>query len=246
MRYLIGIDDTDNQETHGTGRLARDLAGVLNAQRLAEIEGITRHQLLVDPRIRYTSHNSSACLTVITQPDRLATLIQACREFLVKNSAAGSDAGFCLAEMLQAGESIQQFGQQAKHQVLMMADAFALASAASISLEGVTGDRSGVIGALAAVGLRATGEDGRFLWLTGLRELNGIYTADQLLRTTPIERIQTVEGREVPPTDRVDVGEWVRPLLKRGQPLLLVEQAQGSANCEWRVVAKELIKQLSN
>ena len=40
-------------------------------------------------------------------------------------------------------------------------------------LEGVTGERIGVIGALAAVGLRRGGHDGRFIWLEGVRELQG-------------------------------------------------------------------------
>ena len=45
-------------ETHGTGRRARQLGEVLAADGLAEVDGITRHQLLIDPRIPYTSHNS--------------------------------------------------------------------------------------------------------------------------------------------------------------------------------------------
>jgi hypothetical protein len=245
MRYLVGVDDTDNLDTHGTGRLARDLASTLSSAGLAEIEGITRHQLLVDPRIRYTSHNSSACLTVDAQPDRLAALIEACREFLSTQSAPGSDAGLCVAAWEQVTESIGRFGQRAKQEVLTMAAALALAQPAGISLEGLTGDHGGVIGALAAIGLRWTGNDGRFLWLQGLREVSGVYTADQLRGAVPIERIQTIEGRDVPPADRIDLGEWVRPLLKHGQTLLLVEEAQHD-NCEWRVIGKDTLKQLSN
>ena len=64
ITLLIGIDDTDNLETRGTGFRARQLASGLQASALATTHGITRHQLLVDPRIPYTSHNSSACLRV--------------------------------------------------------------------------------------------------------------------------------------------------------------------------------------
>jgi hypothetical protein len=76
-QILIGIDDTDNEETHGTGRRARQLGDRLAADGLAEIDGVTRHQLLVDPRIPYTSHNSSACLLARTTTDRLPDLIAA-------------------------------------------------------------------------------------------------------------------------------------------------------------------------
>lgn len=108
MRYLIGIDDTDNLDSHGTGHLARDLTNTLNALDIAEVEGITRHQLLVDPRIRYTSHNSSACLTINAQPERLAALIDACRNYLLTHSAPGSDAGLCVAAWDQVTETVQR------------------------------------------------------------------------------------------------------------------------------------------
>jgi len=39
------------------GRRARQLGERLAADGLAEVDGITRHQLLIDPRIPYTSHN---------------------------------------------------------------------------------------------------------------------------------------------------------------------------------------------
>lgn len=245
MRYFIGIDDTDNLDSHGTGHLARDLASTLGARDLAEIEGITRHQLLVDPRIRYTSHNSSACLSVVAQPDRLDALIDTCRQFLSTESARGSDAGLCMAEWSHVSPAVQHYGERAKRELVTMAEAIALAQNELLVLEGLTGDHGGIIGALAAVGLRASGNDGRFLWLTGLRELSGICSAAQLRRTTPIELIQTIDGVDVPPTERIEMGEWVRPLLKQGHALLLVEEAQHD-EYEWRVIAKDVVKQLSN
>ena len=137
------------------------------------------------------------------------------------------------------------FGQRAKHDVLTLAEASRLAERKQLLLEGLTGDHGGIIGALAAVGLRVAGNDGRFLWLPGLRELSGIYAIDQLRRATPIELVQTIAGVDVPSTDRIEVGDWVRPLLKHGHSLLLVEEAQHD-NCEWRVIGKDTIKQLSN
>lgn len=69
MKLLIGIDDTDNLESRGTGYRVRQLANWLSEKNLVVPLGITRHQLLVDPRIPYTSHNSSACLVVESASD---------------------------------------------------------------------------------------------------------------------------------------------------------------------------------
>lgn len=59
---LIGIDDTDNLRSPGTGRRARALLGELATAGLGTPAGATRHQLLLDDQIPYTTHNSSACL----------------------------------------------------------------------------------------------------------------------------------------------------------------------------------------
>jgi hypothetical protein len=113
-----------------------------------------------------------------------------------------------------------------------------------LTLEGLTGTGGGIIGALAAVGLRAGGDDGRFLWLKGIREISGVYTVEQLRQTIPIDVVQTLEGVEIPPNDRVELGPWIRPLLKAGRVVLLVEP--DSESNVWRVADKERVKQLSS
>lgn len=58
--FLISFDDTDNLQTLGTGHvLARFLDGLPY-----ETGFITRHQLFVDERVPFTSHNSAMCATV--------------------------------------------------------------------------------------------------------------------------------------------------------------------------------------
>jgi len=91
MNLLSGIDDTDHLESRGTGYHVRQLANWLAENRLAAPNGITRHQLLVDPQIPYTSHNSSACLSVETENAEDGW--EACREYLLRESAIGSDVG---------------------------------------------------------------------------------------------------------------------------------------------------------
>jgi hypothetical protein len=49
----IGLDDTDNADSRGTGRLARDIAATLAKQH--KVIAVTRHQLLVDPRVPYVA-----------------------------------------------------------------------------------------------------------------------------------------------------------------------------------------------
>ena len=80
--YFIGIDDTDNLESRGTGFRARQLAQDLQAAGIARLRGITRHQLCVSPEIPYTSHNSSACLEQNVRDADLPAVRAHCRTYL--------------------------------------------------------------------------------------------------------------------------------------------------------------------
>jgi hypothetical protein len=240
MYLLIGIDDTDNLESRGTGYRVRQLANWLAENQLAVPSGITRHQLLVDPQIPYTSHNSSACISVKTE--NAEDVWEACCEYLVRESAIGSDVGLCLAGLESITQQVMAFGRRAKVEVLTMLEAQRTASESGIRCEGLTGTGGGVIGALAGMGLRRAGEDGRFLWLPGLRELKGAYPVAKICSTGHIDRVCTLDGADLAPETLVDVGEWVRPVLRSGQATLFVEEQ----NHEWHILSKEYIKNLSN
>jgi hypothetical protein len=237
---LIGIDDTDNLESRGTGHRVRQLAEWLAANGLAKPLGITRHQLLVDSRIPYTSHNSSACLSVETSDAE--QVWEACREFLLREAAPGSDVGLCLAAWDGIAESVLTFGKRAKAVVLGMPEAEQTAADSRLKLEGLTGTGGGIIGALAGLGLHRAGNDGRYLWLPGMRELTGKLPAGEICTNAHVDRVCTLDGADLASETIVDVGEWLRPVLRDGKATLYVEERDH----EWYIIPKERIKSLSN
>ena len=239
-RYLIGIDDTDNLETRGSGYRVRQLAGWLVDNQLAAPRGITRHQLLVDARIPYTSHNSSACLVVETEhPD---DVWEASSEFLKLTSAYDSDVGLCMAAWENVPEDVLTFGRRAKSEVLTMPDARLTSVRSGIRCEGLKGTSGGIIGALAGIGLHRAGNDGRFFWLPGLRELSGRCVVEDLITNGHIDQVCTLDQIDLSPAEAVHVGDWARPLLRNGKSTLYVEEQ----NQEWHILSKEHIKNLSN
>ena len=242
MRILIGIDDTDNLESRGTGWRARQLGKAIEAAGLGTVEGITRHQLLVDPRIPYTSHNSSACLEILG--DDIGALTGLCREFLLAESADGSDAGLAVGTSDQVDEAVEAWGGRAKREVLTKTEARELASGKGIFLEGLTGTRDGIIGSLAAIGLRERGDDGRIIG-TGrrdIRELKGICTVHSLFEAVRLDAVTDRQGNPVPPDSRIDLGEWARPVMIGQRITLIAEPVSETNSHEWRVATKEYIK----
>ena len=196
MLILIGIDDTDNADSRGTGFKSRQLARLIEKQNLGQISGITRHQLFVHPDIAYTSQNSSACLEV--KSEQIYELKYLCARYLKENSAEGSDAGLCIAQWDNVSGKIVEWGTRAKKEVLKLEDAILIAAEFNVYLEGFTGTKIGQIGALAAVGLRKSGNDGRFIWLDGPKDLRdlkpGIYYLDDFKKISGIQNFVTKKG----------------------------------------------------
>jgi len=218
-KLLIGIDDTDNVDSPGTGRLARDLCAELCSRGLVPLS-VTRHQFLQHPAIRYTSHNSGACLAVDT-PDG-DHVVQWVLPYVASRAAPGSDPGVCLARFDQVSPEAIQFGHRAAASVLVMDEAFAIAADADIGLYGLGGTCEGVIGALGSVGQYAGGNAGRFIDLPGLRDLHGRVSSLELARLG-IELDHQYKGREPRCTDAYETLDWVRPKLSNGKPVWTVE-----------------------
>jgi hypothetical protein len=244
LKLLIGIDDTDNLESRGTGYIARQLGLGLMENGLIVLENITRHQLLVDDRIPYTSHNSSASLVCNPLADT-EKITDFCRQFLVEESATGSDVGLCIAPEKLINSKLIDWGNRAKKEILDMASAYELAQETGISLEGLTGEKTGVIGSLAAVGLRAGGNDGRLLWMRNLRELDGIYIAAELKELLKIDEIKDIKGNTIHPEAKIFAGDWCRPVNMDNKITLLVEEIKDQENYGWQSASKIYIKSIS-
>ena len=214
----IGLDDTDVLESRGTGRLAREIAHVLAQD--GSLLGVTRHQLLLHPEVRYTKNNSSAALLFDDGvSDDLDALLERVRDLVMQDYYPGSDPGICVA--LDPPPAITAFGRRVQQTVVSQGEARALAETHGIPLLGLGGDESGVIGALAAVGLAASGDDGRYVLVGRSRELRGELTVPQILGAG-IVAVQTLDGQPV--RDGLIAVDRLRPARRNGRPVLVVER----------------------
>jgi tRNA(Ile2) C34 agmatinyltransferase TiaS len=218
MNLYIGLDDTDNAGSRGTGRLARNIAGALAVD--YPLIGVTRHQLLVDPLIPYTSHNSSAALRfTVSEGIDLANIQARVHALMLADFQPGSDPGLCVAVDPIPG-AVSEFGRRAQQAVLTQAEARRVAAEAGLMLEGLGGTEGGVIGALAAVGLAATGEDGRYLLVGRARDLSGLQPVEAVL-AAGIHAVTTLDGQRV--EDGLVLADKLRPAQRHGEPVQFVE-----------------------
>jgi len=217
MIVYIGMDDTDNRDSRGTGQLARATAACLSTT--YPLNGIIRHQLFFDQRVPYTKNNSSAAILLHTPEDAdLKAIFQQVKELMLADFQPGSDPGLCVAA--DVAEAVVQFGRRAKIDLVTQADARQLAAAHHILLEGLGGTEGGVIGALAAVGLAASGEDGRYIEVDGLRLLSGLQSVATLL-SIGIHHVQTLDGQHI--LEGMVWTDKLRPARRGGVPVAVVQ-----------------------
>lgn len=229
---IVGIDDTDTLETPGTNQLAKSIVRATTDD--WQCIRIVRHQLFFDPRVPYTSKNGSASITfeprAQAKPEKLASL---CEQMMRQWYVEGSDPGLCVVNAVP--DEVTQFGRKCQTEVVTQAMARELAESKNILLKGLGGTEGGVIGALAAVGLAVTGDDGRVVqhgeWPD---DLSGYVNID-LLHQREIDVVELDQSTRIT-AGIVDVGKHLRPNRRNGRTVLFVRPDRSTTELVYHAV----------
>lgn len=214
---FVGLDDTDTLESRGTGHLAREVAAALAAH--CCVLGVTRHQLLLHPRIPYTAKNSSAAIHLQLNRDvGYSAVLERVKIMLRERFIPGSDPGLCVTACVP--EEVVDFGRRAQRHVVTKTEAHALADQHGIPLLGLGGTEDGVIGAIAAVGLAASGNDGRYVLIGCSRALRGLQPISAVL-AAGVAHVRTPDGHPV--THGLVLADKLRPARRAAQAVAVVE-----------------------
>lgn len=245
MNILLCIDDTDNLESRGTGELASLLAAQVEQQGWGRSRYVTRHQLLVHPDIPYTSHNSAMCFAAEIEPEALEPMIAHASHFLATESAEGSDPGLCVAviERLVDAGSLLDYGRRAKLEVLSKEGAYDLAARLGVHLSEHGGTGQGIIGALAGIGLRLGGNDGRLKGQLKFPDATEIASVARLLAHPWVDSVRTPDGELVGVGETVRFMDKVKTVMLDGESVLLVSTAKdGKGGARWQTLSRKELK----
>lgn len=244
MDYYISIDDTDNLTSIGTGEVAENLGKLLNKLDFGKPSPVTRHQLFFNDAIAYTSHNSAMCFELKGCEKDANKLICLCSSYLKDNCAEGSDPGLCIVEKnFSDREEVINFGQDAKCKVLTKDQAYKLAKEKNIHLSEHGGLGIGVIGALAGIGLRMYGNDGRYKGQFRVSTNQDNMLVKDLLTHDRIDSVQDKNGYTLTEKEEVFVTEKVKTVRLCGQSVLLVEKIDLDDGYLWKNIEKGKLKE---
>lgn len=241
----VGIDDTDTLDDPGTNQLARHLVRELADDFQGRI--ILRHQLLEDPRVPCTKKNG--CASILLEPvdevgwvearrdpplmnqesvglvprPTLQTLVDRLRHIIIPWCPAGSDPGLCVTT--QVPSAVAEWGLRCQRELVTQQQARQIAAENGIHLEGLGGTEDGVIGALAAVGLMSTKNDGRVVYFGAANEdwydVTGCLEVDDIL-ARGVDEILTADSHQPLVAGTVDIGKRLRPNYHNGKIVLYV------------------------
>ena len=245
MNILIAIDDTDNLESPGTGHLASHLIELLEENGLGKGSPITRHQLYVHQDILYTSHNSSMCFEAEIDGINLGNITTFCQDFLIKESAPGSDPGLCIVDIdaLREKDVLIEYGRKAKNTILNKKIAYDLAASLNVHLSEHGGTGDGIIGALAGTGLRLSGNDGRFKGKFAIGDENDTLPVKEILKRTGADTVKIEEGYTLHDNDMVRIGKKVKAVYLDYKAVILVFPVKENGNRGlWETCTKEQLK----
>lgn len=238
MRFYLCIDDTDNVDSIGTGTIAEMIKEKIECNGWADCSVITRHQLLLHDDIPYTSHNSSMCFEGYLKGDYKELIKSAAITILKEVSAEGSDPGLCIAfeDTINHDYLLIKFGGLAKLNVLDKKFAYKIAKECCVHLSEHGGSGLGVIGALAGIGLRMTGNDGEVKGSFKKVEFN-TYSPGQLLKLPEVEVICDNDYNEVT-TGNIKLDKRSKTVMRNHRPTLFVYEED---DC-WKVYSKKEIR----
>lgn len=238
----LAIDDTDDIGTKGTGEIAEEIAGLIQEQGLGRTSMVTRHQLFVHESIPYTSHNSAMCFRIYSAEPNPEAIRALAIEHLLAESAPASDPGLALLNETDRSDwsALVAYGLNAKKRVLSKAMAYQLAEALGVQLSEHGGTGNGVIGALAAIGLRMTGSDGRYKGRLKLPAAEGLWPVRDIIEQTTASAVVDLTGYRLALDEQVYLSGKIKAVLLNHQQTLLVAKGDDG---QWRNAGRQELKE---
>lgn len=240
--WIICIDDTDDIGTKGTGEIAEEIAHLLENISGGRASFVTRHQLFVHPDIPYTSHNSAMCFA-LRSPLTQAEIHQYAVTHLIAESAPKADPGIAILDVDSQYDAaaLMEFGRRAKTEVITKLAAYDLAEQLNIQLTEHGGTGQGVIGALAGLGLRLMGSDGRVKGQIKLGQFEDValeLSVAEILEQTGLDAVMSTERYPLAANDRVLLKGKVKAVYLGHKFVLLVDREAQT----WRNAGKQRLQ----
>lgn len=229
MKIYIAIDDTRCLDGGGAGKMTASLSGVITDNKWGSCQMTSRHRLYPNPVTGCKKHNTARCFPACIDEDYLPVFIEyACK--IIKTSAApGSNAGLAIVipALLEDVDALREYSYKVKEDLVDKEQTLAMGRNPGIFLFELSGNGNGIIGALAAAGLRSTGNDGQIRGQLKIGSGEGsIVTVQEILDNTYVKQVKSMTFETLVPDETIRLGEKVKVVVLDHQYTLMVFPAE--------------------
>jgi hypothetical protein len=120
--------------------------------------------------------------------------------------------------------------------------AYDLAEKIGVHLSEHGGTGQGVIGALAGIGLRMSGKDGRMKGWLHIRTDNGLARVGDILSQVGLRGVRTMDGEALGREEIIAVDEKPKAVMIDGAPYLMVSPVDKGDGVRWRTTPRQQLK----
>jgi len=216
LEIIVGIDDSRQLDGYKAGETASLLARAIEDRGWGKSKIPSRHRLYPNPVIGYKKHNTARSFSADIDEQYLNPFISYACTMIKSNVASGCNAGLAVVvpERMVNHDDLISYAYRVKEEQVSKEECMQLAQCPGIYLFELSGDGRGVIGALAAAGLRLTGNDGQFRGKLKLG--HGDYyvaTVKEIIDKTYVPQVKRMDFVRLEDDETVRMGEKVKVVL---------------------------------
>ncbi len=225
MKIYVGIDDSHRRDGGGAGETASLLTKVLEENRWGQPELPSRHRLYQHPDTGCRKHNTARSFSAQIEERYLSVFIDYACKVVRRDSSPDSNAGLVIAisERMTNTDEIIAYASRVKEGLVSRDETNRMIGKQGLHVFELSGNGKGIIGALAAAGLRMTGNDGQFRGKLQLGSGDGyIATVQEIIENTHVEQIKNMDLENIDKDQSVRMGEKVKVVLLEHKYTLMV------------------------
>ncbi len=225
MNVYFALDDSRRTDGGGAGETLSEIIHAIEDQGWGHCKLPSRHRLYPHPETGCKKHNTARSFSADIEAQYLDGFMEYAVRLILSYETPGSNAGIAVAipEQMEDFTELTDYAYRAKEGLVTREEVLILAGRPGLYVQALSGNGIGIIGALAAVGLRITGNDGQFRGKLILGTGEGyIATAADIIRNTYVEKIKNMEMEDVGDNESVRMGEKVKVVLLDNKYTLMV------------------------
>lgn len=225
MKIYVALDDSRQLDGGKAGQTASLLGKYIEARGWGQSAIPSRHRLYPHPETGCKKHNTARSFAADIDGKNLNEFIDYACQLVKSTGTPDSNAGLAIAvpELMDNPDELIQYAYRVKEEMVDKAEAMELAARPGLHVFEINGSGNGVIGALAAVGLRMTGNDGQF---RGKLQVGSgedyIASVKEIVDNTYVEQVKNMDYENISDFEYVRMGEKVKVVLLDHKYTLMV------------------------